>query len=137
MFFSLSEFSMAKSYVDAIETSAGPTLTNSCLAHSVYYAKFTIYLHDRDRTATEDALWSLLKLPLTPFPTALQAVRRLDSEENTLDIDAVPYYKHLVAKYPKYVSLPRISYSVTADLLLTFAVSPSTLKCASATFCRF
>lgn len=92
---------MAKSYVEAIEASAGATLTNSCLAHSVYYAKFTIYLHDRDRAATEEALWSLLKLPLTPFPTALQAVKRLDTEENTIDIDAVPFYKHLVAKYPK------------------------------------
>lgn len=92
---------MAKSYIGAIEASAGPTLANSCLAHSVHYAKFTIYLHDKDRAATEDALWGLLKLPLTPFPTALQAVKRLDTEENSMDIDAVPYYKHLVSKYPK------------------------------------
>lgn len=70
-------------------------------AHTVLYAKYFIFLQDKDQQAAEGALWALLKLALTPFEMALSAVKALDSEDRAGHIDAVPFYKHLAGKYPK------------------------------------
>jgi hypothetical protein len=88
------------SCVDSIE-SACDVQANSSAAHTLQYAKYYIHVQDRDSAAAEAALWSVLRLPLTPFLTALQAVKVLDEESAKVDIDPVPFYKHLVGKYPK------------------------------------
>lgn len=69
--------------------------------HTVLYAKYSIFLRDKDHQAAESALWALLKLALTPFQMALAAVKALDCEDHCEHIDAVPFYKHLAGKYPK------------------------------------
>lgn len=72
------------------------------LAHTILYAKFTIFLKDKDTVAAEASLWELLKLPLTPFETALSAVRSLLAESTVhTEQESVRFYKHLAGKYPK------------------------------------
>lgn len=89
----------ALSCVASIEQLAQPTAES--VAHTILYAKYCIFLRDKDQQAAEGALWALLKLALTPFAMALNAVKALSTEALSGQVDAVPFYKYLAGKYPK------------------------------------
>jgi hypothetical protein len=83
------------------------------MAHTIMFAKHKIALKDRDLPCAESSLRALLKLPLTTFDTALNAVKRyMDELSNQKDatqhqgagkepVDCVEFYKLLAAKYPR------------------------------------
>lgn len=83
------------------------------MAHVIMFAKHKISLKDRDMEAAENSLRALLKLPLTAFDTALNAVKRFVEELDNSHISrdkptqqssadmALEFYKILATKYPK------------------------------------
>ncbi len=78
------------------------------MAHTIMFAKHKISLKDRDFAAAESSLRALLKLPLTTFDTALNAVKRyMEEVSNDRAVsrsevpDCVEFYKLLAAKYPR------------------------------------
>jgi hypothetical protein len=94
LFKSPSETAKALACISVIEASSEDS---GNLLQTVQYAKFKIYLKDCNLEQAQGALWSILKMPLTSFDVALDAVKCLDDA----DVDVVPFYKHIATKYPK------------------------------------
>lgn len=92
------------SCVAAIEASAAECAELvGRMAHTVAYAKHKIALKDRDLVTAESSLQLLLKLPLTPFDSALNAVKRYAeaTQESGGGGPQTDFFQLLAAKYPR------------------------------------